>query len=278
MSIPLSRSLRERGLRFWKRAVRPAPAAENDGLTAFVCNLCSTPNRVLPSQLARETSSCSSCGSTVRFRSIAWLVVRELFGGDWTLPEVPDSRHIVGIGLSDAQSYAVALARRFSYTNTFFDAEPMLDITAVPDSLAGRHDFVIASDVFEHVAPPVSRAFHGARRLLRPDGVLILTVPFSLDPDTVEHFPDLHDFRIVDVDGRRQLHNVTRDGREQTFDDLVFHGGIGATLEMRVFSRAALERELREAGFSRVRFADEACPRFGIVRPEPSGVPIVARP
>ena len=132
--------------------------------------------------------------------------------------------------------------------------------------------------MFEHVTPPVSRAFHGARRLLRPDGVLILTVPFSHDPETVEHFPDRHDFRNVNVDGRKRLHNVTQDGRTQTFDGLIFHGGDGATLEMRVCSRAALERALRNASFTRVRFVDDACPRFGIVRPEPSGVPIVARP
>jgi len=244
---------------------------------AFVCNLCDTPNRVKPELLARETKSCAACGSTVRFRTIAHLLVRELLGEELTLAEAPQRLDIVGIGLSDSQTYAIPLARRFGYTNTFFDAEPRLDITAVPHSLAGRHDFVISSDVFEHVTPPVSRAFHGVRRLLRPDGVFILTVPVSLDPETVEHFPDLHDFRIVDMGRGRQLRNVTRNGQAQTFDHLVFHGGVGATLEMRVFSRAALERELREAGFSRVRFVDEACTRFGIVRPDPFGVPIVAR-
>ncbi len=274
----MSRSLRELRQRFWKKTARPTHATQDDGLAAFVCNLCNASNRVLPSQLTRETPSCASCGSTVRFRSIAHLLVRELIGEDRALPDLPESPHIVGIGLSDAHSYAVPLARRFSYTNTFFDTEPKLDITAVPSSLAGRHDFVIASDVFEHVVPPVSRAFAGARQLLKPDGVLILTVPFSLDPDTVEHFPDLHDFRIVDVEGTRRLQNRTREGSEQAFDGLVFHGGDGATLEMRLFSRAALLRELRDAGFSRVRLADEACPRFGIVWREPWSVPLVARP
>ena len=185
---------------------------------------------------------------------------------------------MVGIGLSDSQSYAVPLARAFTYTNTFYDSAPQLDITTVPDALAGRHDFVIASDVFEHVAPPVARAFHGARRLLGRTASSSCTVPFSYEPETIEHFPDLHDFRIVDANGEQRLHNVTRDGRSQVFDRLIFHGGVGATLEMRVFSKRALERELRDAGFSRIDFVDEACPRFGIVRPEPFGVPIVARP
>jgi Methyltransferase domain len=279
MPIPMPLSWRELSQRFRRKTARLTPAAQDGDLTSFVCNLCNASNGVLPSQLARETPSCGSCGSTVRFRSIAHLLVRELLGEDRALPDLPQSPHIVGIGLSDALSYALPLTRRFSYTNTFFDTEPKLDITAVPSSLAGRHDFVIASDVFEHVVPPVSRAFAGARQLLKPDGVLILTVPFSLDADTVEHFPDLHDFRIVEaVEGTRRLQNRTREGSEQAFDGLVFHGGDGATLEMRLFSRAALLRELRDAGFSRVRLADEACPRFGIVWRHPWSVPLVARP
>lgn len=262
----------------WRRRAAPTPVADpSTVLTAFVCNLCATTNRVPPDQLARETPSCAQCGSTVRFRAIAWLVVRELLGIDEVLPRIPLRRDLVGLGLSDVTPYAKPLAERFTYTNTFYHANPRLDIVSIPEELAGRQDFVIASDVFEHVPPPVSRAFHGARRLLRPDGVLILTVPFSLDPATVEHFPDLHDYRIVGSAEDRRLHNVTREGRVQTFDQLVFHGGDGATLEMRVFSRLGLERELREAGFTRIRFADEAFPRFGIAWPVPFGVPIVAR-
>jgi hypothetical protein len=261
---------------------RPDPPAltgrTDDGDFAFVCNLCNTPNRVPFDTLKRETPSCARCASTVRSRSIAQLLVRELFGEDRALTDVPASPHIRGIGLSDATTYAPLLARKFSYTNSYFDEAPQLDITAVPETLAGRHQFVIASDVFEHVAPPVSRAFEGARRLLDADGVLILTVPFSLERDTVEHFPELHQFSIVGTNGGRRLLNVTRDGRTQTFDGLVFHGGPGATLEMRLFSRSALEHDLRNAGFSRVRFADEAYERFGIVWPEPWSVPVVARP
>lgn len=272
------RSIRELGRRFARSpSVSTTPPAGADA-HAFLCNLCGASNHVEPGKLARELPSCAKCGSTVRFRSIAQLLVRELFGEDRVLEDVPKSRHLVGIGLSDAPAYADILARRFAYTNTFFDADPRLDITRVPDELAGRHDFVIASDVFEHVVPPVSRAFDGARRLLRPNGVLILTVPFSLDPETVEHFPDLHDFSIVEDAQGKRMHNTTRDGHAQTFDRLVFHGGSGATLEMRLFSRAALERELRSAGFTRVRFADEPCERFGIVWPNPWSVPIVARP
>ena len=252
--------------------------ASTEDALAFECNLCGADNVTARSLLQRELPSCRQCGSTVRFRAIGHLVVREVLGGEAPLTAVASHRRIRGIGLSDADAYAAPLRRRFDYTNTFFHAEPRLDITDVPDALAGRHRFVIASDVFEHVAPPVARAFIGARKLLAPGGVLILTVPFALEGDTVEHFSDLHRFRIDDAAGRPVLHNTTRDGREQRFGDLVFHGGDGATLEMRLFSRDGIVRELEAAGFSQVRFCGEPCERFGIVWPEPWSIPIVARP
>jgi SAM-dependent methyltransferase len=170
----------------------------------------------------------------------------------------------------------VPLAKKLGYTNTYFHTEPRLDIAAVPEQRAAEADFIIASDVFEHVAPPVARAFANARRLLKRGGVLIFSVPFSLDADTIEHFPDLYDYQLLETGGNWQLQNRTADGRVQVFTDLVFHGGPGTTLEMRLFSKAALEREFRAAGFARMRIADEACPGHGIVWPEPWSVPMVA--
>jgi SAM-dependent methyltransferase len=122
----------------------------------------------------------------------------------------------------------------------------------------------------------VARAFANARRLLKPRGVLIFSVPFSLASDTVEHFPDLHDYRLIEGNGAWRLENRAADGRLQVFTDLVFHGGPGTTLEMRLFSRAALEREFRAAGFARMRIADEPFPEHGIVWPQPWSVPMVA--
>jgi len=252
--------------------------ASGEATTSFQCNLCGEHNTVAAARLQREVSSCRRCLSTVRFRSVAHLVVREVIGGDRTLREIGAHRNIRGVGLSDANAYARPLATHFDYTNTFFDVEPRLDITNVPRSWAGRYRFVIASDVFEHVAPPVSRAFAGARTLLADDGVLILTVPFHLDTETIEHYPNLHRFRIDGHGADAILHNVTSDGRHERYTNLTFHGGTGATLEMRHFSRAGLERELAVAGFSRVTFCGERCERFGVVWPEPWSVPIVARP
>ena len=181
---------------------------------------------------------------------MAHLLVTELLGAPAVLEDLPPHRGITGIGLSDDASYAQPLARCFGYENTWFHTEPQLDIANVAPELAGRYDFLVASDVFEHVVPPVGRAFANARMLLKPGGAFVFSVPFSLADDTVEHFPELFDFRVAEEDGRWRLRNVTADGRAQVFDDLVFHGGPGTTLEMRLFSRAALLREFTAAGFA----------------------------
>jgi SAM-dependent methyltransferase len=249
----------------------------SDAPVAFRCNLCGSPAHATLAGLSRETPSCPRCGSTVRFRAIGRLVVRELLGLDAPLPHLAPRRDLVGLGLSDDASYAEPLARVFAYRNTFFHAEPRLDISAIDPSLRGRHDFVIASDVLEHVAPPVSRAFENALALLRPGGVFVMTVPFGLAADTVEHYPDLHDWSLESTEGAWRVVNRTADGRVQRFDAPVFHGGPGTTLEMRLFSRDALLREFDRAGFMPVRIADEPYLPFGIHWPEPWSVPIVAR-
>jgi SAM-dependent methyltransferase len=242
----------------------------------FQCNICGAFCSVPAAELQREVASCDRCGSTVRTRAIAHLLTTELFGRSLIIADLTRRRDLAGIGLSDSDNYARRLSDKFNYTNTFFHQEPRLDIAAAPEDLDRRFDFIIASDVFEHVAPPVSRAFVNARRLLKPHGVLIFSVPYSLEPETREHFPDLHDYRLIEVNGSWRLENRTADGRTQVFTDLVFHGGPGSTLEMRLFSRNALLREFVNAGFAGVRIADESQAAYGIVWPEPWSIPMVA--
>ena len=248
-----------------------------DTIVPFRCNLCGTRNAVALGQLDRERPSCTGCGSNVRFRAMAHLLVRELFGAPAIVDELPMRKDLVGVGLSDDASYARPLAGRLGYVNTWFHTEPRLDIANVAPETTGRYDFLLASDVFEHVVPPVARAFANARRLLKPGGVFVFSVPFSLADDTVEHFPELDDFRLAEEPGGWRLHNRTADGRAQQFDRLIFHGGPGSTLEMRLFSRAALEREFAAAGFASLRVAAEPYLPFGIVWPEPWSLPMVAR-
>ena len=158
--------------------------------------------------------------------------------------------------MSDWCVYADLLAKKLDYQNTFYHCEPLLDICDPDPALFGTLDFLIATDVFEHVAPPVEIALENARKLLKPTGVFVFSVPFKLEGETDEHFPDLHDYKIETRDGGRELINRTIDGVDQMFSNLVFHGGDGATLEMRLFSRDGLLASAAACGLSTEIYAD----------------------
>ena len=240
-----------------------------------------------------EHPSCTGCGSNVRFR---WLI-------DRVTREVRPDKSVRGIGLTDPEPVAAILAERFTYLNTFFDIEPRMNIRS-DESPLGELDFLIASEVFEHVAPPVADAFHNAARILRPGGVFLITVPWVHEGDGKEVIPPLHDWKIaredswVIVDGDSRYPRMSFDGgpgpclghtREhfpewplpegklETYRNLVYHGGPGFALEMRLFTRCGLEENLRAAGFSSVEFDTCENRGIGVVYPYPWGHPIVAR-
>ena len=244
----------------------------------FVCNVCGAEVTDCPlDAIDRELPSCPSCGSTVRFRSIVHLLSLALFNRSMPLVEFPRDRSIVGLGLSDWAGYAGPLSKKFSYSNTYFHAPPYLDIAQSVDDRASTCDFLISTEVFEHVAPPVSRAFGHAFDLLKPGGHLVLTVPFTNAPGTAEHFPELHDYRIVQFDDDYVLVNRTADGRYTLHENLCFHGGPGTTLEMRVFCRTDLIKRLSEAGFGAIRIMDDDAPEWGILHKVPWSLPVLAQ-
>jgi len=213
-------------------------------MTEFTCTVCGGTSR---------SDACTSCGAGVRDRAIIHVLSMELFGVALTIPEFPRIRSIRGLGLSDSHVYADRLAQKFDYRNTFYDREPRFDIAAAPPEEFGRYDFVISSEVFEHVQPPVDRAVENAYRLLKSNGMLVLTTPYSLEASTAEHYPELHEFGLAKVGDRLVLVNRTADGRTQVFDNPVFHVGCnGDALEMREFSECGLKSLLAHAGFGDV--------------------------
>ena len=246
------------------------------GPVTFTCNICDSRCVAGPSEFGRDTPSCPKCHSTPRIRAVVHVLSDALFGQSMRISEFPIRPDLAGIGLSD-WGYAPRLAAKLAYRNTFYDREPQLDITDPPRNLQGTLDFVISSDVFEHVPPPVERAFEGAFRLLKPGGVFVVTVPYLYGGETIEHYPSLHEFEIVEFGGSRILINRTADGRWEVFDDLKFHGGEGLTLEMRIFSRAALRQQLRAAGFHQIVDWKDRVPEFRACWQEPHSFPVVAR-
>lgn len=241
----------------------------------FLCNICGHPASVPSDRLTREVPTCPNCQSSVRYRALIHHLSLNLFRESIMLPEFPVKRSIRGLGTSDWEGFAKTLATKVDYKNTYYDAEPMLDLKKPPRGLLGRLDFIICSEVLEHITPPVQPAFEGLHELLRPGGFALITVPFQIGKGTVEHFKDLHKWTLCAVDDRQVLVNRKIDGQYEVFDELVFHGGRGSTLEMRIFGQDDLVNHLEKAGFV-VRFAGDPYPRFGIVWAVPWSLPLIA--
>ena len=243
----------------------------------FLCNICGTVCEKPPAGLAREGSGCAVCHSSMRLRALIALLSEELLGIPMTLAEFPILKGIRGIGMSDFPEFAEKLAQKLDYTNTFYHQAPRFDVTQPDPNDFGRYDFIFSTEVMEHVPPPVEDAFSNLFGLLKPDGLLVMTTPYSLGGKTREHFPELHNFTLASLGEKTVLVNRRRDGSIEVFEDLVFHGGPGSTIEMRVFTEDSLRQNLLSAGFSSVRIASENIPEFGIEHAETWSLPIVAR-
>jgi SAM-dependent methyltransferase len=244
--------------------VRRLAAPANAGDLLWQCNICGALNSSPAKHMDREGGPCSQCASNMRFRCVAAVLTMRLFGRIAILADLPINKALVGAGMSDADCYADWLKTKFEYQNTFYHAEPYLDIMHPQQHWLGRHDFIISSDVFEHVPPPVQTAFDNLKELLKPGGVAVFSVPFTLAPRTTEHYPNLHDYAVRQEGAEWVLENQTADGKREVFRNLVFHGGPGSTLEMRVFSLAALQEHFARSGFEDVRIHDEAFFEHGI--------------
>lgn len=65
------------------------------------------------------------------------------------------------------------------------------DITDIP-SPAGRYDLILCSHVMEHI-PDDGKAFRELARILRPDGQLLIQVPFARDTPETDEDPNVTD-------------------------------------------------------------------------------------
>ena len=245
-----------------------AKAVQQETKRNFQCNICGSETVAFTVDIcSRDRVSCKYCGSTLRYRSIIHILSLELFGKSIVLKDFPVDKNICGLGMSDWEGYAEILAKKFSYTNTFYHKEPKLDISYVPKKMLQKYDFLISSDVFEHVFPPVVKAFSNSRNLLKKNGTLILTVPYMLFVRTWEHYQHINKLDVVFENGRKQVVNTSEEGDVEIFEDPVFHGGDGSTLELRIFSRSCLKEHFQEGGFVSSIFHRPFKPEFGIFWP-----------
>ena len=224
----------------------------------YHCNICGTRNRLDKTQFHRELAACRKCGANARFRGIIH-VLGAMLGENHNLvlKDWPVRKDIVGAGMSDWSGYADLLKRKFSYENTFYDHEPKLDIMNLSQKYVGKYNFVICSDVFEHILTPLQQGFDNLFQLLKPGGKLIFSVPYTHAAETVEHYPGLRDYEIVNFQGEKIVINRDETGHLQAYNQPVFHGGEGATLEMRIFCESDILGRLKKGGFSDIHVYDQ---------------------
>jgi SAM-dependent methyltransferase len=275
----LKKILRTIQRRFLFSSIKQSESTANhQGILSFVCNICGRFSAVpLRAAASREVVTCRCCGSTLRFRSVVAALQERLTGEITPLVSSRPRKDIKGLGMSDSSVYADIFAEKFDYVNSFYHTEPFLDITKPDKKWLNQFDFVTSSDVLEHVAPPVDSAFTNLRALLKPGGCLIVSVPYTLAPETLEHFPNLYQYKITGSGFARVLRNTTANGEVESFSELVFHGGDGATLEMRLFSQQGLIHSLERAGFTEINIHSKNFPEFGIVNFDLFSLTISAR-
>jgi SAM-dependent methyltransferase len=231
-------------------------------MTGFTCNICGHANATIPDD-ARKL--CTGCGSSLRFRAIAFAVTSRVFGTDQPLYRLEGRRPLRGIGLSDFDGYASRLAQLCDYRNTFFHMPPQIDICHPPAEETAANDFVISSDVFEHTPPPAATAFAGAAKVLKPGGTLVLSVPVNTaSSQTIEHYPRLHEFSVEKEGEDYVVVNRLAAGGIERYLHPRFHGGPGQTLEMRIFSDRHVLELLERHGFSAPERLAEEVPEYGI--------------
>lgn len=243
-------------------------------MVSFICNICRAHNHV--ENFATEPASCD-CGSNVRIRALIHLLSMELFNQTLILADFPKLKAIRGLGMSDKEGYARILAEKFDYTNTQYDREPRMDFTEQHPAQYGTYDFILCADVLEHIAPPVERAIEEASKLLKPHGFLGITIYCNPSDSLREHFPELHEYRVVPLGDTSVLINRRADGALEVRDDVVLHGGTGETLEMREFGATSLKQKLLGSGFRDVHFLTENIPELGILFDQDVSQPLIAR-
>ncbi len=243
-------------------------------LGGFTCNICGARNPSIDAS-ERERASCAQCRSSIRFRSIVLALSRTLFGAELAISDFPVLKSVRGLGMSDSDIYAGRLENRFNYTNTFYHREPRFDLLHPDEREFGQYDFVICSDVLEHVPDPAA-AFTTLSRILKPAGVCDSERAVFAGSGDDRTFPRSVETGFAEIEGRTVLVGRTTSGEYRVFDKLAFHGGSGATLERRIFSDAGIRAALAAADFPLVQFDASGSREFGVVYSDPCSLPVIA--
>ena len=232
----------------------------------WTCVLCSSRNKGA-AKFDRESSLCRGCSSTWRARAVTLTIIAglgyepsrlNLLNSDWSR---------IGLGISDDVDVASRLSTKFSYTNTFFDSFPHLDIRDIPLIAKNSFEFVSCSDVLEHVDVNFDKAIRGLSKLLRPGGFVVLSVPINMDAERIEFYPNLRTFKVKNGVVEWQNHK----GKSFVDLDPEFHGGRGQNLAFREFADESFKEVVLKNGFRSIS-QGIASPKLGVPWSSTAGV------
>jgi len=157
------------------------------------CNICGT---VLEFELDevlskdeilgyRETLDCSKCNSISRDRGLIW-ALSNCIQKEIPLFELKNNKKLKILESTGLRAYPKILKEKFDYCNPRFSKfVPLLKM--FPNKYAdlqrlffqnNEFDFVLASDIFEHIRLD-ENAFSEIFRVLKPKGYFIMTIPFD---------------------------------------------------------------------------------------------------
>ena len=230
------------------------------------CNVCGTDSRFFYSDksLYRESLLCGECLTSSRYRSIARGIlraIREITGIDAaSIAELNSTTNATSLSIYDAQIPYYRTTRAYPIpellakcnwiqveTSVFQPTKPLgsrirprvtnqsLEKLTFADS---SFDIVITSDVMEHVRSDL-QAHHEIRRVLKPGGAYVFTVPHFRNSDQTFH-------RVQVVDPEDPSKDIFLTEKE-------YHGDPnakgGRALSYRAYG-TDLDRTLEELGFS----------------------------
>ncbi|MGA2624616.1 MAG: class I SAM-dependent methyltransferase [Bacteroidota bacterium] len=202
------------------------------------CNICGSEGEFVRPEREREGYLCANCSASSRLRAVMYVLGKCLDAGNLPVAAWKSNKRIRILESSGRSSYPMMLKDKFDYYNTEFNPDSDLvnkpftrfadfQKLAYPDE---QFDFVIATDVFEHIRED-EKAFREIFRVLKRDGTFIMTVPYN------------HEWE-------RTLIRVQTKGDADIFVlPPEYHGGGGQTLAYRTYGRDLLDR-LHGHGFS----------------------------
>jgi SAM-dependent methyltransferase len=184
---------------YWKR-MRETPggfpsspwSVKLDSAAAALCNVCGWAGKTFEGPRHVEGQTCPRCGSNGRDRFL-FLALQRRVGGRRNGFRI---RRVLETSPRMGDAYRSAMRRWFEYTPSDFDLslhrgaiQIDLQDMALPSASL---DLVLTPHVLEHV-PDTDRALNELRRVLAPQGQVLLQVPILQGSTAPPSEPEFHD-------------------------------------------------------------------------------------